>query len=153
MPLLFDDRDWCDVDSDEGYTIPELPPLPPVDLSYEAPVVKEEEVEFPRTVDPERFQFVFNKETVFENKRENLSGYVCFVGKFPSGTSARDLESFVSSKGIDFTEVRMGPKRKPNVNAFGYVDLPTKRDYELLLSFDGTEYRGRVIRVDHATRK
>merc|ERR1719317_1466216 len=47
----------------------------------------------------------------------------------------------------------MGPKKKFNANVFGYVDLLTKKDYELLLSFDGTEYRGRAIRVDHATRK
>lgn len=46
----------------------------------------------------------------------------------------------------------MGPKKKPNVNAFGYVDLPTKKDYDMLLSLDGTFHKGRAIRVDHATR-
>jgi len=81
------------------------------------------------------------------------SDYVCFVGKFPNQTSLTDLRSFVISKGISFTGIRMGPKKKPNVNAFGYVDLPTKKDYDMLLSLDGTLYRGRAIRVDHATRK
>jgi len=47
----------------------------------------------------------------------------------------------------------MGPKKKPNANAFGYVDLPTRNDYEKLLALDGTQYKGRSIRVDHATPK
>lgn len=78
--------------------------------------------------------------------------YVCFVGKFPNQSTIADLRSFVESKGISFTDIRLGPKKKPNVNAFGYVDLPTKRDYDMLLSLDGTFYKGRAIRVDHATR-
>merc|ERR1719233_1049809 len=79
--------------------------------------------------------------------------YVCFVGKFPTQSTVADLRAFVKSKGISFTGIRMGPKKKPNVNAFGYVDLPTRKDYDMLLSLDGTLYRGRAIRVDHATRK
>jgi len=58
----------------------------------------------------------------------------------------------VESKGISYTDIRLGPKKKPNVNSFGYVDLPTRKDYDMLLSLDGTYYKGRAIRVDHATR-
>jgi len=161
MPLLFDDRDWCDVDSDEDYSIPELPPLPPDEMScetpvVETPVVKEEVLEYQRVVTPinaQRFQFNFNKGSSPENRSDKQTGYVCFVGKFPSATNILDLKNFVKSNGISFTDVRMGPKKNPNVNVFGYVDVPTRKDYNLLLSLDGTLYRDRAIRVDHATRK
>jgi len=154
---MFDNRDWCDVDSDEDYRIPELPPLPADEMPFKLPVDKEveEEVKYSRIVtpfNPHRFHFDLKRETSSKEKIEKR-GYVCFVGKFPSETNLTDLECFVKSRGISFTEVRMGPKKKPNLNAFGYVDVPTRKDYDLLLSFDGTIHRGRAIRVDHATRK
>lgn len=156
---MLDTRDWCDVNSDEEFCIPELPPLPRINFAIPAEdhsSVKEEKssrLTLISPVNPERFRFDFSKESSPKSKCEKTGGYVCFVGKFPNHTSIADIKSFVRSKGIIFTEVRMGPKKKPNANAFGYVDLPTRNDYEKLLAFDGTQYRGRAIRVDHATRK
>jgi len=159
MPQMVDTRDWCDVDSDEDFCIPELPPLPEI-VQYQirtettSSVTKTEPSSRSVTpANPQRFQFDFTKESSSKTKKARSTGYVCFVGKFPHQTSINDLRSFVKSKGISFTDIRIGPKKKPNVNAFGYVDLPTRKDYEMLLSMDGTFYRGRAIRVDHATRK
>jgi len=159
MPPMVDTRDWCDVDSDEGFCIPELPPLPEmvqcqVRTETSSSVTKTEPS--PRSVtpaNPQRFRFDFTKEYSPKTKSAKSTGYICFVGKFPNHTSIADLKNFVKSKGIIFTGIRMGPKKRPNVNTFGYVDLPTRKDYEMLLSLDGTFYRGRAIRVDHATRK
>jgi len=159
MPAMVDTRDWCDVDSDEDFCIPELPPLPDmvqcqIPTKATALVTKTEEI--PRIVtpaNPQRFRFDDTKECSPKTKSVKSSDYVCFVGKFPSQTSTTDLKNFVKSKGISFTGIRMGPKKKPHVNAFGYVDIPTRKDYEMLLSLDGTLYRGRAIRVDHATRR
>jgi len=157
---MLDNRDWCDVDSDEDFCIPELPPLPMIEIvipTADHSTVKEEHSSRLATltshVNTERFRFDFSKESSPKNRSEKEGGYVCFVGKFPNHTSISDLKSFVRSKGISFTDVRMGPKKKPNANAFGYVDIPTRNDYEKLLALDGTEYRGRAIRVDHATRR
>jgi len=159
MPQMVDTRDWCDVDSDEDFCIPELPPLPEM-VQYQirtettSSVTKTEPSSRSVTpANPQRFHFNFTKECSPKTKKAKSTGYVCFVGKFPNQTSIADLRNFVKSKGISFTGIRMGPKKKPNVNAFGYVDLPTRKDYEMLLSMDGTFYRGRAIRVDHATRK
>jgi len=159
MPPMIDTRDWCDVDSDEDFCIPELPPLPEMvqcQIRTEAPARATKLEQSPVIVipaNPQRFQFDINKECSPKTKSVKPKGFVCFVGKFPNQTSIYELRSFVKSKGIHFTGIRMGPKKKPNVNAFGYVDLPTRKDYEMLLSLDGTLYRGRSIRVDHATRK
>jgi len=156
---MVDTRDWCDVDSDEDFCIPELPPLPEMvqcQITTEIPALEAKSEESPRIVtppNPQRFRYDFTKESSLKAKSVKCSDYVCFVGKFPNQTSLTDLRSFVVSKGISFTGIRMGPKKKPNVNAFGYVDLPTRKDYDMLLSLDGTLYRGRAIRVDHATRK
>jgi len=155
---MLDTRDWCDVDSNEEFCIPELPPLPI--LKWQIPedktsVDKEERDQaFPSPIseNPHRFRFDFSKEASPKSRSE-IADYVCFVGKFPNRTSIVDLEDFVRSKGVTFTDVRIGPKKNPNANTFGYVDLPTRHDYEKLLSLDGIEYRGRSIRVDHATRK
>jgi len=161
MPPMVDTRDWCDVDSDEDFCIPELPPLPEMVQCQifpvsPAPVIKSEEI--PRIVknkNPWRFRFDHAKESSPKSKLKSVksSEYVCFVGKFPNQTSIGELRRFVKSNGISFTGIRLGPKKKPNVNAFGYVDLLTRQDYEKLLSLDGTFYRGRAIRVDHATKK
>jgi len=161
MPPMVDTRDWCDVDSDEDFCIPELPPLPEMvqcQLSIDATSSVSKTEESPRIVtplNPQRFRFDPTKESSPKTKAKSVKtiDYVCFMGKFPSHTSIADLKGFVKSKGISFTGVRMGPKKRPNVNAFGYVDLPTRKDYDMLLSLDGTFYRGRAIRVDHATRK
>jgi len=157
---MLDTRDWCDVDSDEEFCIPELPPLPMIEIvipTADHSTVKEEQstrlATFINPVNPQRFRFDFSNESSPKSKSEKAGGYVCFVGKFPNHTSITDIRSFVKSKGISFTDVRMGPKKKPNANAFGYVDLPTRKDYDKLLALDGTQYRGRAIRVDHATRK
>jgi len=161
MPPMADNRDWCDVDSDEDFCIPELPPLPELvqcQVFTEAPASVTKTEEIPRIVsrgNPRRFQFDHTKESSPKAKVKSVKAgdYVCFVGKFPNQTSIADLRSFVKSNGVSFTGVRMGPKKKPGVNTFGYVDLPTRKDYEKLLSLDGSFYRGRAIRVDHATRK
>jgi len=159
MPQMVDTRDWCDVDSDEDFCIPELPPLPEMvqcQINTETPALEtksEESLRIVTPANPQRFRYDFTKECSPKTKSVKCSDYVCFVGKFPNQTSLTDLRSFVISKGISFTGIRMGPKKKPNVNAFGYVDLPTRKDYDMLLSLDGTLYRGRAIRVDHATRK
>jgi len=161
MPQMIDTRDWCDVDSDEDFYIPELPPLPEMvqcQTCSEATSSASRMEESPRIVtplNPERFRFDPTSGSSPTNKAKSLKpvDYVCFVGKFPKHTTITDLKSFVKSNGINFTGVRMGPKKRPNVNAFGYVDLPTRKDYEMLLSLDGTFYNGRAIRVDHATRK
>jgi len=159
MPQMVDTRDWCDVDSDEDFCIPELPPLPEMvqyQIWTETPSSVTKTEPSSRSVtpaNPQRFQFDFTKECSPKTKKAKSTGYVCFVGKFPNQSTINDLRNFVKSKGISFTGIRMGPKKRPNVNAFGYVDLPTRKDYEMLLSLDGTFYRGRAIRVDHATRK
>jgi len=162
MPLMVDTRDWCDVDSDEDFIIPELPPLPELvqcQTSVEATSSASTMEESPRIVtppvNPQRFQFDVTKESSSQDMGKSVKSvdYVCFVGKFPNHTSIADLKNFVKSKGINFTGVRMGPKKKPHVNAFGYVDVPSRKDYETLLSLDGTFYHGRAIRVDHATRR
>jgi len=156
---MFDNRDWCDVDSDEEFCIPELPPLPL--MKWQIPVkdiVTAKEEQSPKTPslgspkNHKRFRFDFCKESTPKSK-SGKAGFVCFIGKFPNHTNIGDLRSFVRSKGINFTDVRIGPKKRVNATTFGYVDLPTKEDYEKLLTFDGTLYRGRAIRVDHATRK
>lgn len=154
---MLDTRDWCDVDSDEEFCIPELPPLPTIQFTIpvkDHSAVKEEQssrLTMISPVNPQRFRF--SKESSPKSKSDKADVYVCFVGKLPNQTSIADIRSFVKSKGISFTEVRMGPKKRPNANAFGYVDLPTRKDYGKLLALDGTQYRGRAIRVDHATRK
>jgi len=161
MPPMVDTRDWCDVDSDEDFCIPELPPLPEMvqcQISIDPTSSASKSEESPRIVtpvNPQRFRLDPTKESSPKTKAKSVKtiDYVCFVGKFPNHTNIADLKGFLKSKGISFTGVRMGPKKKPNVNAFGYVDLPTRKDYEMLLSLDGTFYRGRAIRVDHATRK
>jgi len=158
MPPMVDTRDWCDVDSDEDFCIPELPPLPEL---VQCQIFSEDRASVSKTGqivsrgNPQKFLFDHRKESSRKVKVKSVksSDYVCFVGKFPNQTSIADLRSFVKSNGVCFTGVRMGPKKKPGVNAFGYVDLPTRKDYEKLLSLDGTYYRGRAIRVDHATRK
>jgi len=155
---MLDTRDWCDVDSDEEYCIPELPPLPilewqiPEDETSSYKNEPEQGIRSPLSKNPQRFRFEFSRDGS-PKCRSETSDYVCFVGKFPTRTSIADLENFVRSKGVNFTDVRIGPKKNPNANTFGYVDLPTRHDYEKLLSLDGFEYRGRPIRVDHATRK
>jgi len=157
---MLDTRDWCDVDSNEEFCIPELPPLPI--LKWQIPedgtsIDKEERDQgIFNTIseNPLRSRFDFSKEGSPKSRSEIADAdYVCFVGKFPNRTNIADLESFVRSNGVNFTDVRIGPKKNPNANTFGYVDLPTRHDYEKLLSLDGIEYRGRLIRVDHATRK
>jgi len=85
-------------------------------------------------------------------KNKTTPEWVCFIGKFPKLTTIDDMISFVKSTGINFTEIRMG-KRNPKKTAFGYVDLPTKKDYDKLLALDGSLYKGRRIRVDRANRK
>lgn len=156
---MLDTRDWCDVDSDEEFCIPELPPLP--FMKWQMPVkdiVTTNEEQSPKTAsvvtsnNHKRSRFDFFKESSPKSK-SGKAGFVCFIGKFPNQTNITDLRGFVKSKGINFTDVRIGPKKRPNATTFGYVDLPTKQDYEKLLAFDGTMYRGRAIRVDHATRK
>jgi len=92
----------------------------------------------------------FPKTNCLKNKTK--PGWVCFIGKFPKLTTIDDMISFVKSTGINFTEIRMG-KRNPKKTAFGYVDLPTKKDYDELLTLDGSLYKGRRIRVDRANRK
>jgi len=157
MPLI-DTRDWCDVDSDEDFCIPELPPLPelvPLELVTEASPLHtktEQTTEIVTPTNPQRFRVDWHKIRHPKPKTVKSKDYVCFVGKFPNKTTIADLRSFVESKGISYTDIRLGPKKKPNVNSFGYVDLPTKKDYDMLLSQDGTYYKGRAIRVDHATR-
>lgn len=175
---MFDNIDWCDVDSDDDFCIPDLPPLPLVKcLSFpSAAIAKEEQITCSSVTLSEtsersssaagsrqsstcerpqkrsdRFRFNFDRESSFKSKKG--PDYVCFIGKFPQQTTIADMTNFVKSKGINFTDVRIGPKKKPNANAFGYVDLPTKKDYDKLLALDGSLYRGRRIRIDHATRK
>jgi len=156
---MLDNRDWCDVDSDEEFCIPELPPLPL--LKWQMPeknIVATKKEQSPKAAslvshkNHKRSRFDFCKESSPKSKSGN-AGFVCFIGKFPNQANIADLRNFVKSKGITFTDVRIGPKKKANATTFGYVDLPTKQDYEKLLAFDGTIYRGRAIRVDHATRK
>jgi len=154
---MFDTRDWCDVDSDEDFCIPELPPLPlmKLEVPLRDTVTKNEHCQKTPSVvskNHKRSRFDFYKESNPKSKSEKAD-YVCFIGKFPSQTNIVDLENFVKSKGINFTDVRIGPKKRPKANTFGYVDLPTKNDYEKLLAFDGTVYLGVTIRVDHATRR
>jgi len=158
MPPVIDTRDWCDVDSDEDFCIPELPPLPELvqlELDTEAPQLitkTQHTTKIVTPANPMRFRADWHKNRRPKPKSVKSRDYVCFVGKFPSQSTIADLRGFVESKGISFTDIRLGPKKKPNVNAFGYVDLPTKKDYDMLLSLDGTFYKGRAIRVDHATR-
>jgi len=155
---MLDTRDWCDVDSNEEFCIPELPPLPilkwqiPEDGTSTEKEERDQGILSQISENPQRFRFDFSKEGSPKSRSE-IADYICFIGKFPNRTNIADLENFVRSNGVNFTDVRIGPKKNPNANTFGYVDLPTRHDYEKLLSLDGIEYKGRSIRVDHATRK
>jgi len=193
--MLDNNIDWCDVDSDEEYCIPLLPPLPLVDLCFPLGDKEKEEPKMTcssgtlsETSEPssstagscrnsanevnglsdrlwsqnDRVKInLKNKKTPVVEKFPKINGlknkttpkWVCFIGKFPKLTTIDDMISFVKSTGINFTEIRMGPKRNPKKTAFGYVDLPTKKDYDKLLTLDGSLYKGRRIRVDRANRK
>jgi len=100
-------------------------------------------------------RFCFDDAAVMRKQQKRALGdpIVCFIGNFPPNTSLQDLKDFVKSKGIVFTEIRLGPKKRPNSNGFGYVDLVSEEDQEKLLLHDGTEFRGRKIRIDQATKK
>jgi len=199
--MLDNNIDWCDVDSDEEYSIPLLPPLPLVDLCF--PLGDKEKDETKMTCSSgtlsETSEPSSSTAGSCRNSAEEVSGqkasdrlwsqndrvkihlkskktaqydcvvekfpkrnglknkktpkWVCFIGKFPKLTTIDDMISFVKSTGINFTEIRMGPKRNPKKTTFGYVDLPTKRDYDKLLTLDGSLYKGRRIRVDRANPK
>lgn len=201
--MLDNNIDWCDIDSDEEYCIPHLPPLPLVELKCfsRASTGKEQletvcssgtvsEISEPSCSSaggsrrnfadevcghkaPDRVRSLidrvesnlkikkasrygcavgtFPKPTVLKNKK--TPGWVCFIGKFPKLTTIDDMISFLKSNEIIFTEIRMGKKRKPSNNTFGYADLPTKNDYDKLLALDGSLYKGRRIRIDHANPK
>jgi hypothetical protein len=198
--MLDNNIDWCDVDSDEEYCIPLLPPLPLVDLLC-FPQADAKKVELratrssgtssgtsetssstagsrqtsadeahghktsdrqPSYNDRVETNLKIKKTSVVGKfprpaslKNEKTTEWVCFIGKFPKLTTIDDMISFVKSTGINFTEIRMGPKKniKKIKNAFGYVDLPTKNDFDKLLTLDGTLYEGRKIRVDRANHK
>jgi len=175
---MFKNIDWCDIDSDEEFIIPELPPLPLVEsFSFPSSAVdKEDQRASSATVsetsersssaagsgptpapeehgkkNSDRFRFDFAREK--SNKNSSVSEYVCFIGKLPPRTTITDMKKFLDKRGIDFTDIRMGPKKGANANVFGYVDIPTKKDYEKMLTFDGFLYEGHRIRVDHASHK
>jgi len=93
----------------------------------------------------------FPKSTVFKNKK--TPGWVCFIGKFPKLTTIDDMISFLKTNEISFIEIRLGRKKKPSDTTFGHADLPTKNDYDKLLALDGSLYKGRRIRIDHASRQ
>ena len=82
----------------------------------------------------EDFRTNFKEGSDFHHQK--VPEYVCFVGKFPKTATLSDIQNFVKSNGINFTGVRVGPKKKPNANVFGYVDLPTKEDYDKLLALN-----------------
>jgi len=171
---MFENIDWCDVDSDEEFSIPELPPLPLVEsLSFPSAVIDKEDQRTLSATSSEtsersspaagsressaeqknsnQFRFHFAREKSYKSKW--VSEYVCFIGNLPQQTTITDMKLFLESKGINFTDIRMRPKKVSNVNVFGYVDLPTKKDYDQLLTFDGSLYKGCRIRIDHATPK
>jgi len=194
--MFKDNIAWYDVDSDEEFSIPFLPPLPAVEilcfpgtsvekekqfstvtlsetseLSSSAPGSSQNAVECVQDAsDRFRIQFdqvasslksrktatnsrCFNAKFSEHSKNKTVPKYVCFIGKFPKLTTIDDFKSFVKSNGINFTEIRVGPKKNKNATTFGYVDLPTKRDYNKLLALDGSFYKRRKIRIDRATRK
>jgi len=194
--MFKDNIAWYDVDSDEEFSIPFLPPLPSVEILClpGTDVGKEEQsssVTLSETSEPsssapgssrnveervqdtsERFQDHFKQVASNLKNKKNATNrgcfnakspenfvkkrvpkYVCFIGKFPKLTTIDDLKSFVKSNGINFTEIRVGPKKKRNAHTFGYVDLPTKRDYDKLIALNGSFYRRCKIRIDRATRK
>jgi len=174
--LMFDNIDWCDVDSGDEFCIPDLPPLPPIkSLSFQSAVIEKEEQQPLTSVtqsetseqtssaagysqgstEKERIKkisngFVHRKRA---KKGTKMPKYVCFVGKFPQQTTAAEMKQFVRSNGINFTKVRLGPKRKRNAFTFGYVELPSKKDYSKLMGLNGAVYRGRMVRIDRATPK
>jgi len=175
---MFKNIAWCDVDSDEEFTIPDLPPLPLVEsFSFPSAVLDKEDnrassatfsetsersssaagsgptptPDEPQEKNLDRFRFDFARER--SNKNNWASEYVCFIGKLPQRTTIIDMKKFLDSKGVNFTDIRMRPKKGLNANVFGYVDLPTKKDYDKLLTFDGLLYEGHRIRVDHASHK
>jgi len=175
---MFQNIDWCDINSDEEFSIPELPPLPVVkSLSFPSAGIDMENQRVSSTTLSEtsersssaaglsqrpadgehgqknldRFRFDFAHEKSYKSKWE--SEYVCFIGKLPQQTTITDVKLFLKSSGINFTDIRMGPKKGSNANVFGYVDLPTKKDYSKLLTLDGLLYEGCRIRINHATHK
>jgi len=196
--MFKDNIAWYDVDSDEEFSIPFLPPLPSVEIlclpgtdvgkeeqsssltlsetsepSSSAPGSNRNAIDEERGQDTsDRFQAPFkpaasnlkNKKNTsyrgcFKAKspenfvKKRVPKYVCFIGKFPKLTTIDDLKSFVKSNDINFTEIRVGPKKKRNAHTFGYVDLPTKKDYDKLIALNGSFYRRCKIRIDRATRK
>jgi len=200
--MLDNNIDWCDIESDEEYLIPHLPPLPLVELKCfskasiekKQPETASSSVTVSETSEPgsssaggSRRNFTdevngykpsdqvrslnnsvqsnlkckkepqyfcavgkFPKSTVLNNKK--TAGWVCFIGKFPKLTTIDDMISFLKTNEISFIEIRLGRKRNPNDTTYGHADLPTKIDYEKLLALDGSLYKGRRIRIDHARR-
>lgn len=155
-------ENWCDVNSDDELGlagIPELPPLLPLLDFASAPV------------SPEKSGILEDGSTTSaggsapENADDNGSPKaepriapvnpdtpkVCFIGNFPPTATIEDFREFIDLKGINVTEIRMGPRKKQNSNGFGYVDLASQEDYEKLLADDGCMYQGRKIRIDMAT--
>jgi len=196
--MFKDNIAWCDVDSDEEFSIPFLPPLPSVEiLCFPGTGVGKEEqptcVTLSETSEPSysasgTSRNALNRESVQKTsdrfrghseqaasssksrqratshgcsnakspencKKKRVPKYVCFIGKFPKLTTIDDLKTFVKSNGINFMEIRVGPRKKRNAHTFGYVDLPTKRDYNKLISLNGSYYKRCKIRIDRATRK
>jgi hypothetical protein len=196
--MFKDNIAWYDVDSDEDFCIPLLPPLPLVEMmSFNDVGAKNEEqspsVTLSETSEPsssaagsrrnseddecvriasDRFRIRFDhvEDTLKSKKmapnrgcskrkcsttlkRKSAPKYVCFFGKFPKVTTTDDLRSFLKSNEINFAGIRLGRKKNPNLTTFGYVDLPTEKDYDKLLALDGSMYGRRKIRIDHATSK
>lgn len=90
-----------------------------------------------------------------QTMRRRANGYVCYMGQLPSQTSISDVRNFVHSKGVNFTNVLMGPGSRKFINpdSFCWVEAASRKDYEKLLALNGTNYRGGIIRIEHAVKK
>lgn len=163
------EENWIDVDEDLGLDgIPELPPLQ-FEPAFSAPVSPEksatQETEISSAAGSavevdnspkansgvarsSRFRFKNTKETTTYNQPNQPK--VCFIGNFAPGATLEDFRQFLDLKGIQTTEIRLGPRKKLRVS-FGYCDLATEADFQKLLAEDGTMYLGRKIRIDQAT--
>jgi len=178
---MFGDMNWCDVNSDDELGlegIPELPPLMPLLDVASAPVTPEksgaqeedgsttstggsavedndtsrlDEIRNAPVKSSSRFRFEKDDDVSPGRSSPSNAPKVCFIGNFPPTATLEDFREFIDLKGINVTEIRVGPRKKQNSNGFGYVDLASDEDFEKLLADDGCTYLGRKIRIDTAT--
>jgi len=74
--------------------------------------------------------------------------FVCCIGQLPKRINLPNFRFFLDFNGIKFTTVELAPKNDTDEDSFGWVDAASKKDYEKVLALNGSQYRGRSIKVN-----